>query len=532
MLRRLLAVTVSLGLFAPAYSSDSPLMLIVQRNSNGPDEFNVSVGQYLSEELDLEGRVAPVLWSMTDSEFRSRIDDGTLPKFVEHPDDKTIRDYARKLRASYVLVVEAVARDGRVYPQARLYRGAGSRPIWSFIRDTKRGRPRLVVVENGKVNEQQTEELRERYSGLLSAGDVNSMTVMVDGRPDWISTAKSLARTWTIMLGEGPLKSLEPRRRVFTPEPDRGLGFDRQTDTVPGEAPETQAALERARLLAADGYVGRAIMVLRDTIDSKPFATEPRMRLARLLLLRGLTELAAGEAERGARFADDSTELWSFAAFAWARAGDTDRSLAAANECLARGGEGAELMQTLGDVWLLRGEPEKAIEKYDVAIGIEASAQSYLGRSVARAIAGDREGCIEDLERAQGDQELPLQLYQAAMSVIDAELDRIAESLRQVRQKTRLGEDSSVVAQAEKAQRKASALVEFLVRARVPARHRQSHEGRDLAHKLLSQSAHEALAFAKSRNEDSAMESAISLGEALRLMPRIREQFRLECKYI
>ncbi|MCH7945468.1 MAG: hypothetical protein IIC73_05560 [Armatimonadetes bacterium] len=52
-----------------------------------------------------------------------------------------------------------------------------------------------------------------------------------------------------------------------------------------------------------------------------------------------------------------------------------------------------------------------------------------------------------------------------------------------------------------------------------------------MAHKLLAQSAHEALAFAKTRNEDSAMESAISLGEALRLMPRIREQFQLECKY-
>ncbi|MCH9020951.1 MAG: hypothetical protein IIA73_11380, partial [Proteobacteria bacterium] len=86
-------------------------------------DYNVAVGQYLSEEMDLEGRVTPILWSMTDFAFRSYIDDGTLPRFVENPDDKTIREYAGRLRASYVLVVEAVARDPLVYPPARLYRG-------------------------------------------------------------------------------------------------------------------------------------------------------------------------------------------------------------------------------------------------------------------------------------------------------------------------------------------------------------------------------------------------------------------------
>ncbi|MCH8978696.1 MAG: hypothetical protein IH945_05570 [Armatimonadetes bacterium] len=531
MLRRLLAVALSVALFVPAYSSEAPLLLIVQRLSNGPDDYNVLVGQYLAEELDLEGRVEPVLWSMTDSTFRSYIDEGKLPRFVENPDDNTIRDYARRMRASYVLVVEAVARDQLMYPQARLYRGSSSRPMWSMIKDSRRGRPRLVVVENGEVNEEQTAVLRQRYAGLISADEISTMTVMVGGLPDWVSTAKSLARTWTLILGDGPLKGLVPLHRQFTPVPDRGLGFDRQQDTIPGAAQETQAALERARLLAADGYVDIAIMVLRDAIDSDPFAVEPRLEATRLLLRRGLAPLAAGEAERAAGVAVDSTEVWSLAALAWVRAGDADRALSAANESLARGGQSAELMQTLGEIWLLKGRPTKALESYDRAITLEPSPQSYLGRSVARAIAGDLAGCIEDLELAQGELELPPQLYQAAIVVIDSELDNIADSLRDIHQRARLGEDPGVVAQAEQAQRTAAALVEFLVRARVPAQHRQSHEGRDLAHKLLSQSAHEALAFAKTRNEDSAMESAISLGEALRLMPRIREQFRLECKY-
>ncbi|MCH7945976.1 MAG: hypothetical protein IIC73_08210, partial [Armatimonadetes bacterium] len=430
MLRRLLAVALSVGLFVPAYSSEPPLLLIVQRLSNGPDDYNVLVGQYLAEELDLEGRVTPVVWSMTDSTFRSYIDDGKLPRFVENPDDKTIREYAGRLRASYVLVVEAVARDQLVYPQARLYRGTSSRPMWSMVKESRRGRPRLVVIENGKVNEEQTEELRQRYAGLLSANEVSTMTVMVGGLPDWVSTAKSLARTWTLVLGDGPLKGLEQLHRQFTPVPDRGLGFDRQRDTIPGEAQETRAALERARLLAADGYVDRAIMILRDAIDSDPFAVEPRLQAARLLLRRGLAPLAAGEAERAAGLADDSTELWCVAAVAWIQAGDPDRALSAANESLARGGQSAELMQTLGDVWLLKGRPTKALASSDRAIRIEPSAQSYLGRSVACAIVGDRAGCIEDLERAQGEQELPPQLYQMAVVVIDAKLDKIADSLR------------------------------------------------------------------------------------------------------
>ena len=62
---------------------------------------NIIVGQYLAEELDVEGRVTPILWSMTDVVFRQAIADDVLPVFVENPDDKTIRDYARRLRVDY-----------------------------------------------------------------------------------------------------------------------------------------------------------------------------------------------------------------------------------------------------------------------------------------------------------------------------------------------------------------------------------------------------------------------------------------------
>jgi hypothetical protein len=95
----------------------------------------------------------------------------------------------------------------------------------------------------------------------------------------------------------------------------------------------------------------------------------------------------------------------------------------------------------------------------------------------------------------------------------------------------RMENGPDMVPRAQELQRETEAIVQFMVMIRVPARHKDSHDARDLAYKLLAQSAVEVLGFARSKSQDADLESALSLSEALKLLPRVRETFRLERKY-
>ena len=512
-----------------ALSQAAPEVLIVQRLSTTENAFNVPLGQKLVEELDVEGRVAPILWSMTDPVFRAYVDEGLLPGFVENPDDKTVRDYAAKLRVAYVLIVQAVAENGQVVPAANLYAGSRPRPIWSMVREENRGQPRLVVIEDGKVDEEKTQAIREKYASVIGDGFINTMTVLINGEPDWENTAATLARTWTRILAEGPFRDLEPQRRTFAPDPDPGLTFASTNAII--KAPETELALERARLLAADGKTDEAIIVLRDAIDADPLSAVSRLRMAELLIVRGQPALAAAECERGAKTTDRPGALWSLAADAWILAGDSDRALNAANEAQARGVSSPELLQSLGDIWLLKSDAEKALRFYDEAIAKQASQRAHLGRAIARAIAGDTESCIKDLELAQGDKPLPLDLYQRAMGILDGQIAPIVEQLKSIPMGVRVQDGPDMVPAANALQSKTASIVELMVRIRVPERHLESHRARDLAYKLLSQSSVEVLVFARTKEEDASLEAAISLGEALKAVSRIAELFEFERKH-
>ena len=221
----------------------------------------------------------------------------------------------------------------------------------------------------------------------------------------------------------------------------------------------------------------------------------------------------------------------ALAADAWVQADEPAKALNAANEALARGAASFELLRTLADASLLNDDVEKALQYYDQALAMQPDARALFGRSLARAIAGDLDGSAQDLEKAQGDQAVPVDRYQRAMDVLAFEFDQISEKLKTIPMAVRMQGGPDMVPSAESMVKRTRALVDFLVRLRVPPRHKESHEGRDLAYKLLAQSSVEVLEFARSKNEDSAMEAAISLGEARKLVPKIGEAFRIERKY-
>jgi tetratricopeptide (TPR) repeat protein len=364
---------------------------------------------------------------------------------------------------------------------------------------------------------------------VIGDGTMNTMTVLVNGTPGWESTGITLARTWTRILAEGPFRDLEPLRRTFNPDPDPGLTF--AGTGGPTKAPDTALAMEQARIMEADGNTDGAILVLRDAIDADPFNADCRLKFAELLIVRGHPAVAAAECERGARVTEKPGTLWALAADAWIQAGEPDKALNAANEAQARGVSSPELLQTLGDIWLVRADPAKAQKFYNDAIEKAPSPRAFLGRALTKAIAGDTEGCIQDLEKAQGEKALPLELYHRCMGVLDGLIGGIAEQLRTIPMGVRVANGPDMLPQATALQSQASALVEFIVRIQVPERHAESHKTRDLAYKLLAQSAVEVLVYTRTKNEDSSLEAAISLGEALKLVPRINETFAFEKKY-
>jgi tetratricopeptide (TPR) repeat protein len=246
---------------------------------------------------------------------------------------------------------------------------------------------------------------------------------------------------------------------------------------------------------------------------------------------RGHPEVAAVETARSANMTDKPGLMWKTAAEAWVRAGNADKALDAANEAKARGVDTPDLTLTMGDVWLLRGELAKAISQYDAALALEPSSRGYLGRSLAKAVSGDGKGAAEDIELAQGKDPLPLADYQRAMDVLDVAIESIVDLLRRIPQGVRIENGPDMVPSATTVQQRTAAIVELMVMIRVPSRHKESHDGRDLAYKLLAQSAVEALQFAKTKSQEADMESALSLSEAVKLLPRVREAYRMERTY-
>jgi hypothetical protein len=90
------------------------------------------------------------------------------------------------------------------------------------------------------------------------------------------------------------------------------------------------------------------------------------------------------------------------------------------------------------------------------------------------------------------------------------------------------GATPELVALAEQTASRADALSTLVNNVTPPPVHSDSHISRTLALNLLAQAAFETLAFVRSGDDNTRMEAALSLGEALRLLPQVREQYAAE----
>ncbi len=511
---------------ADAGQESRPQVLIVQipQLKERDVDINLLLDTYLADELDSLGQVDPVTWSLTDPVFRGWLDAGKIKGGME-PTETNARELARSLGIPYVMVIAAIKNEMMAKPTARLYRTGGNRPIWAFADIKPGGSYSPTVTVDGKVDPKRTKDLLETISNS-NAGS-KGFTVLVNGMPDWDSTARTIARTWTQILATSAFKNFPEHRRVNVEPGHRGAN-----KTDPAQLPISAGGDPSAQV---DQYLQQkrpdlAILVLRDAIDQNPFDAGSRARLAWLLFDQGFPAAAAEEARRAAKLSPKDIELWLLAARGWMIAGNPEEAQKDVNEALSRGGKDVSTRSLLGDVYLLQGKYESACEEYTLSIQAGPKPEAIAGRAIALAMMGRPVQSQADLDFLKGIPASKLgRAYDMAIQLVEFTDEHLAENLRTLPPAIRLAPKSpEVVIRAQLAERLARALSGLIAAIPCPPEHQKSHQGRDLAQKLLSQSAQEILDFARTGDGEIGQEAVITLSEGLKRLPIVREYYRIE----
>jgi tetratricopeptide (TPR) repeat protein len=458
-----------------------PRVLIIQQVYKGLPEgaAELNLAADLAGQIAKFARVMPIVWGESDAVFRSYVEDGTIKRPSENPDTNEIRDAAKAINAKYIIVIQAMRQDGIAYPKAWLYKDGSRRVAWSYGPDKQ--------------------------------SSAQSMVIKIDGFVDWTSTIESVAKTWAEMLDIEAFQShpidpnLKPPTEVIGGQP----GEEAPVPVV--DATAGAEALAEAEKFVSSGRADMAILVLRDAVDADPYEPKRRLRLAELLSQQGLPELAASEARRGAEMMPDSPELWLVAAKAELLAGNSDQAHEDVNQALARGADGPLARRLIGDIHLMSGELDKAAVAYEASL---AESDDKINKA----------GMENDADRANG--------YAFAIQLFDQASDSAAEDLKDLIPSIRLGNDMPALQErAKHLLRRSKAMASMLSLLTPPKRHARSHEQRDLAQKLLAQSAAEVAAYSQSRSNVMATDAAISLGEAVYALKAVRQLHKLERLY-
>lgn len=486
---------------AASAQEPAPEVLVAQILLPGPrdeNDPNVLIAPYLAEQLQQDARVQPILWSMADPLFRRYVETGIVSDFDERPSIAEVRETARKLRVDWVILVVGQKTEDRLLPFIELFRGTRPGAEWKFGTDAE------------------TQEME--------------YTVLVNNRPDWDSSARSIARTVALKMGEGPFSRFPRRPVAVTPDPQPGTTFEGPTVNI---GPALQGnALERAGALIQAGNWGPAILLMRDEIDANPTDPAPRVALVQALTQNGLPEQAALEARRAAALTQDGNALRLAAARAWLADANVDEAQKDLNDALARGADGPEAWTIQGEIHLLRGESQRAVDRFARALEVEDLPAARMGLAIAYALAGRADEAADQFAqvRSLGPDAIDL-AYRRAIQLVDRSLIVLIDELRTLPQVARLkAREPEVIARAATAEARVRALSALMGSIPVPERFRGSHDQRDLAHKLLAQSAQEILVFAQTADEDLGSGAAISLGEALKLLPGVRRLYDVELR--
>lgn len=504
-----------------------PMVLIVQELANSDKEKSpdVEVANFVAEEVDKEGRAAPVVWGMTDPYFRAAIDDGILKSPPPKPSIAEAQAAASKLKADYLLVLNLKRSGPELRAKAVLYRRG--KQVWMDpSKDSFDSEQRKKIEQlNAQMKKRGLPEMQIPEG---SDNEFRRFSVTFGGTLNEEDAARSVARTWSFLLSEGPWRSLTPRPRNNTPELDPGVDL-----TVPDVPPvrkvdNAQLVVDVQKLLAKGDGVG-AINLLRDAIDTEPLDPARRRMLAMTLLSLGQLRPAAEEARRAAHVLPDQIDLWVIAARSWLRIGDLDEASSDLNEAVARDPERAVVRELLGEMYLTKLDIPAAIDNFNAVISKTPTADALFLRGLALTIGGEEESARKDFEQANtlGLLQDPISKsgrYAQVTSLVDASVVRSGSDLRSLLQKARLSRSDAKVGQtAGQLLKYATGLARLIEGQETPERHRSSGERRRLALNLLRQSLNEVQEFLKTGDEDVLSEAAIDLGEALKQLVQARD---------
>ncbi len=490
MFRKHCAVLALLSCFGASALADTSVLIVQHMvpEKNGADP-NVAVSDYIAQELDTDGRINPIVYSMTDPVFRAAAESGRIKDVVDRPNLEAAFNIAHQLGTEFVLVEESYQSGKAIRSRAKLYKD--HRQIWK---------------------------------------DEQDLSVTSIATSDQDNTCRSIARTMILRMNAGPLKGYARRTKTMTPDLAKG-----QAPVVPvvpvAEVPvaDPEQLKRKVNDLVAAGKTESAILLLRDSVDTLPLDLDRRVMLINVLLA-GDPKAAAEEARRATTLMPDKPELRALSAKAWMAAGlpaETQKDL---NEAVARDPGGTNTRLMLGELSLSQLEPEKAMDHLDQAIKQQDSSRSRFLRAVCRALLGNVDGMASDLNESTKLQPKLTPVEQTERTTLVADLlDRM---FTRDGATVRLLTQQVVVKPHNRDLREQIASISKLLQARSAllgvmsptAETKASHERRILAHRLLAQSLIDLQTFSDKGDEDALSDSRINLGEALKQMAAIKKK--------
>lgn len=450
----------------------------------------VRLADALAQALEEEGKLDPIVWSQADPVFRDAVLDGRVSG-TEKPAPNDVEQAQKALGCEYVVFTQVQIKGTALQGHVDMYRGV--KQIWTDEESFDSGRSSEMDLDNA---------------------------------------VRSVARTWAIRMGSGPLKALKAERRPpQTPGPSQGQGPKTSSDPVPRITDSSKAIAEYERLMNAK-QVAEATNILRQAVDESPLDGKLRVLLIRHLAQIGRQREAAEEASRATVLLPENAEIRGMAAQAYIDSGNSDQAEQQLNEALARNPEDPVTRGMLADICLNGLKAQAAIDHLDVALKNAPSKDLAYRRAVSNAVLGDVTAVQNDL--AHADQlstwaRSEEDSYKFCMGILDRALDQSVGDLRSLNQRAAVKrEDPNVATEIDAQLATLRARQMFVDGWSPPITHKKSQGILSLALKLLSQSLSELKAYLLDGSQDTLTDATIDLGESIKQLSSAREALAAE----
>lgn len=455
----------------------TPFILIVQQKvpKSYNSDFNVPIDSHLSMQLDDDGRVIPIIWSLTDPIFRAAVNDKVISNSAPSPTVEQALQGAKALKSEYVMIVKAWRKLKEVISEAEIYRNG--KVVWTD----------------------------KKATSVQSGDDVDND-----------SSALSIANTWTLKLAQSLFKDY-PSKRRDTPTLDPGQQGPDVRVVAPVKVDNKWLAEQAAKMSKSGDRTG-LLLLLRDAVDAEPFDIERRRMLIDYLMVEGEVDAAGVEAKRASNLIPDSSEFHVLSARAYLRVNDFATAQSELNEALARDPNGFETRMLCGDLALMKGDAKTALEHYSVAIAIKEFPELNFKRGLAYGLLGEDDKAKADITKAYASSATPMEAasrYQFAIQALDSRFVELTPNIDKAIQKANLSLSGGKEACAA-ALKPAMGFDSLLNLLKVPEKHTTSNNTRILASSLLAQAIGQVDEAIRTLNPSWLSDARMNFGEAIR----------------